>query len=229
MTDIITFFLSILFLVRGALRGFMKSLMVPLSIIIATFISIIYYQITKEIIVSLILGLFGPFFLHLLFKFLLKTFAKATNTEIKPTFLSRLGGAILTLIWGWVFIIFALILLAVLPPWGNTLIAVHNDVTKSASYQLAKPWGESLFTPPPKNVAAVTSAVSTNDAKSLAEDPRFQKILQDPDIQKEIEAHDIVKLMANPKMIDLTQQIMSDPATMKKILALYSQTQPQEK
>ena len=28
--------------------------------------------------------------------------------------------------------------------------------------------------------------------------------------------------MSNPKMMDLTQQIMSDPATMKKVMALYS-------
>ena len=72
------------------------------------------------------------------------------------------------------------------------------------------------------------ATASSNDAKSLAEDPRFQKVLQDPDIQKEIDAHDIVKLMSNPKMMDLIQQIMSDPATMKKIMALYSsQAQPQ--
>ena len=30
--------------------------------------------------------------------------------------------------------------------------------------------------------------------------------------------------MSNPKMMDLTQQIMSDPATMKKVMALYKQS-----
>jgi len=35
-------------------------------------------------------------------------------------------------------------------------------------------------------------------------------------------------LMGNPKMIALTQQIMSDPATFKKIIAIYNnQTQSQ--
>ena len=166
--------------------------------------------------------------LNFLLKFLLKTWAKATNSEIKPDFLSRLGGAILTLAWGWVFIIFTLILLAVLPPWGKTLTAVHNDVTRSASYCYRQALGRKFFCCLKTKCRRSHDEASNTDAKSLAEDPRFQKILQDPDIQKEIDAHDIVKLMSNPKMMDLTQQIMSDPATMKKVLALYnSQAQPQ--
>ena len=229
MTDIITFLLSFLFLIHGASRGFMLSLLVPFSIIVATIISIIYYQITKDIILSLVLGLIGPFLLHLLLKLLLKTWAKSSNRDIKPGFLSRLGGALLTFTWGWVFIIFSLILLAALPPWGKTLTAVHNDVTQSASYWIAKPLGESFFGTSKQNAAEVASTASNNDAKSLALDPRFQEVLQDPDIQQEIDAHDIAKLMSNPKMIDLTRQIMSDPATMKKIMALYSsQPQPQK-
>jgi hypothetical protein len=162
-----------------------------------------------------------------------------TNREIKLSFLSRLGGSILTLIWGWVFIIFTLILLTVLPPWGGTLTTVHNDVTKSASYLIAKHLEETFFGPhtghsqmfaaSKQNITAAASEASSNDAKSLALDPRFQKILQDPDIQKEIEAHDIIKLMSNPKMMALVQQLMSDPATMKKAFALYRNQAQSEK
>ena len=134
MTDTAVLILSIFFLIRGASRGFINSLLIPFSIIVATIISIIYYQITKEMIVSLLIGLIGPLLLNLGIRVLLKKLAKATNSEIKPNFWSRLGGACLTLAWGWVFIIFALILLVSLPTWGNTLTAIHNDVIKSASY-----------------------------------------------------------------------------------------------
>ncbi len=207
----------------------MNSLTVPFSIIVATIISIIYYQTTEDMIASLLIGLIGPLLLNLLLKFLLKTWAKAINTEIKPGFLSRLGGSVLTLIWGWVFIIFALILLTVLPPWGETLTAVHNDVTKSASCLIAKHLEEILFGPHDGHSQLLAASKQNNDAKSLAEDPRFREILHDPDIQKEIDAHDIVKLMNNPKMMDLVKQIMSDPVTMKRVFALYkSQAQPQK-
>ena len=225
ITDIVTLILSLFFLSLGASRGFMNSLMGPFSIIVTTILSVIYYQTTKDIITSLAIGLIGPLILVLLLKFLLKTWAKATDRE-RPGFLSSLTGAILTFIWGWVFIILTLILLAVLPPWGKTLSAVHDDVMKSNSYLSAKPWENILFAAPPQNATAAASKASGSDVKSLAEDPRFQKILQDPDIQKEIDAHDIVKLMKNPKMMDLVQQLMSDPATMKKVFALY-RTQPQ--
>ena len=129
LTDIATLFLSIFFLVRGASRGVINSLISPFSIIVTTILSIIYYQATKDIITSLAIGLIGPLILVLLLKFLLKTWAKATDRE-RPGFLSSLTGAILTFIWGWVFIILTLILLAVLPPWGKTLTAVHDDVMK---------------------------------------------------------------------------------------------------
>ncbi len=231
MTDNLAFLISFVFLFQGAARGFMLTLLVPFSIIVGTIISVLYYLLTKEMIVSLLIGLVGPFLLHLLFKYLLKLVVKAGNVDIKPSILSRIGGALLNLTWGWVFIIFTLVLVAALPPWGDTMTSIHNDVTQSISYSVAKPFADNLFGTTPANPDAVASAPpSANDAKTLAEDPRFQKVLQDPDIQKDIDSHDIVKLMSNPKMMDLTRQIMSDPATMKKIMALYnSQTKPQLK
>ena len=225
-TDISTFILSLYFLIRGAARGFLSSLMIPFSIIIATIISIIYYQITNNIIVSLLIGLIGPLLFNLLFKFILKTWAKATNTEVAPSTLSRVAGAAVTVSWGWVFIVFTLILLAVLPPWGETLTAVHQDVVSSSSYSLAKPLGEFLFNNQKQKMTIPSKSTANSPTKSLADDPRFQQVLQDPEIQNDIDTHNIVKLMGNPKMISLTEEIMSDPETMKKVLAVYSsQTQ----
>ena len=128
ITDLVTLILSFIFLIRGAIRGFLRSLLVPFSIVVATVISVIYYQMTNEIVICLLIGLFGPMILHHFLRFFLKNFSKATNTEVKPSFLSRLGGSALTFCWGWVFIIFTLVLIAVLPAWGKVLTAVRNDV-----------------------------------------------------------------------------------------------------
>jgi uncharacterized membrane protein len=227
VTDFATLLLSIFFLCRGSSEGFMKSLIGPFSIIVTTILSIIYYQMTKNIILSLLIGLIGPLLLNLVLRFLLKIWAKASNRDIKPNYLSSLGGAILTLAWGWVFIILTLILLTAFPSWGKTLTAVHQDVTKSISYIIVRPFKNILFSPSPQKGTTGASQNSSNDAKSLAKDPRFQKILQDPDIQNEINSHDIVKLMRDPKMMALLQQVMDDPALMQKIMNLNnSQTQP---
>ncbi len=225
VTDIITLILSFFFLVRGASRGFTHSLTGPFSVIVATIISIVYYKYTGDMITSAIIGLLGPLMLNLFLKFLLKTWAASSDIIIKISFLSRLGGAILTIIWGWVFIIFTLILLTVLPPMGEQLTAMHNDVVRSNSYLIARPFEDIFFAGSKKNTAAATGDASSN-AKSLADDPRFQKILQDPEIQQEINAHDFAGLMRNPKMMDFVQQIMSDPAEMKKVMAFYSSQPP---
>jgi hypothetical protein len=242
ITDLITFFISLYCLIRGSLRGFMNTLINPFSIIVTTFLSIIYYQNTKDWVMASIIGILGPFLMTFLLKFLLRSWAKATNNDIKPNFLSRLGGSLLTLAWAWLIIIFILILLTVLPPWGATGKNVHNDVTGSASYRLIAQPLEKRFLDAIKindpglssNVSTILSAsskpavpgpmdpASVNEAKTLAQDPRFQKILQDPEVQKEINAHDMVKLMSNPKMMDLTKQILNDPATMKKVMQIYS-------
>ncbi len=68
--------------------------------------------------------------------------------------------------------------------------------------------------------------LQTADTQSLAQDPRFQKILQDAEIQQEINGHDMAKLMSNPKIMALTQQIMTDPEMLKKVMAVW-QNQPE--
>ena len=64
LIDLAFVLLLIFFLWRGASRGFIQSLLGPLAFILATAAAFIYYQNTKNIYVSLILGLAGPFILH---------------------------------------------------------------------------------------------------------------------------------------------------------------------
>lgn len=121
VTDFATGILSIYFLYRGAVRGFINSLIFPLSMIAATILSAVYFKISNDMIISLAIGLVGPFLLCFLLKLIFKMWVQAINSDIKqPSSLSRLAGAALNLIWGWVFIVFTLILLAVLPSWGGS-------------------------------------------------------------------------------------------------------------
>src|SRR6266478_8734652 len=116
LTDLITSLLSIYLIALGASRGFLRSLLGPISLVAGTVVSIVYYNCTKQLIVSLIIGLAGPFILLLILKFLLRAWVSVTKSSDKPDFLSRTGGLVLTLFWGWVFVVFTLILLAAFPP-----------------------------------------------------------------------------------------------------------------
>ena len=238
-TDLIVLIISVFSLMRGASRGFVRSLTGPFSMIVSTAISMFYFQITQDMIASLIIAMAAPILIGILVNFLLNAWIKSTDRAVRPGFISRSAGALMTAIWSWVFIIFTLVLLGILPPWGDRLTAIHNDVTRSASYCIAKPIGNAFFGLPVQKTSSATDNTTTNtsgantsenatfDAKTLAQDPRFQKILQDPEIQDEIKNHDITQLMNNPQMVKFIQQIMRDPETMKRIMTLYSnQTQP---
>jgi len=225
LTDFIVLVLSIFLLARGAARGFIRSLLAPASLIITTILSILYYQETHDLVVSLLLGLLGPILLHLLLKFLLKTFAKATNTDVSPGFFSSLAGGVLTLAWGWVFIALTLILLALFPVKEKPLTTLHKDLTDSIAYKTTAPWVGTFIPVAQEKSADNTHLSSTSDAQSLAQDPRFQKVLQDAEIQQEITNHDMGKLLSNPKIMALTQQIMTDPEMLKKVMAVWQSQQ----
>jgi len=228
ITDIATIIISIYLFARGASRGLMNSILMPFSIIVTTILSTVYYQRTNDMMISAAIGLIGPFVLFLVLKLLLNVLIKTLNNDIKqPGFFSRLAGAALTLAWGWVFIVFTLILLATLPLWGDKLKTAHDDVLRSVSYRsIAKPLQESFFPSLKQDTTPAANAPAKNAMESLADDPRFVKVLQDPEVQKDIDVHDIAKLMSNPKMMKLVQQIMSDPDALKKVMAIY-RTQPQ--
>jgi len=169
---------------------------------------------------SLAIGTIGPLLLSFALKIVLNALVPKEE-KTKPEFLSRLSGALLTFAWGWVFIIFTILLLALIPPLGNKLTAIHKDITKSLSYAAAQPLEDILFSGSKPVKSGTLPATSKNDAKSLAKDPRFQAIMQDPEIQKDVDSHDIGKLMRNPKVMELTKEIMNDPVMLKKVLDLY--------
>ncbi len=219
ITDLITLLLSVFLLMRGSSRGFLNSLLGPLCLILASVISILYYQATKDIVISLIIGLIGPLLLVFILKFFIRTLSG--DIETSSTLLSRLGGALLTLIWGWVFIVLTLFVLTLLPPLGKVTIAMHDDIVRSKSYLLVKPVEKLIFAAQPSNTTANKKASVTADAQSLAHDQRFQKVMQDPEIQKAVEERNFAKLMSHPKIMELTQQIMNDPEALKKVLAVY--------
>lgn len=227
VTDYVTFLLSVYLLYRGSALGFLNSLIGPFSIIVATFVSLIYYKNTGNIFICLFIGLIIPLLLVVSIKFLIKLWAKASNTEVKPNLPSRIAGAFVSLAWGWIFIIITLLMVPLLPPWGNALEIARDDVAGSAFYSyIAKPLEEKYFIPAKTTVDSPPKSSASDDARSLSQDPRFQKVIQDPDIQSEIKAHDFGKLISNPKIMALTQQIMNDPQALKKIFALYkAQTQ----
>ena len=85
---------------------------------------------------------------------------------------------------------------------------------------MVKPFADAFG--PQKKKTTDGKTVSQVDMESLAQDPRFQKIYEDPQLQKDIADKNLPKLMSNPKILELTQQLMNDPQALKKLLAVYN-------
>ena len=216
ITDILALILCFFLLWRGTGLGFIGSLLGPLALIIASIVSIVYFAWTKNLPVSLCIGLFGPFILAWIFRFFLRSWTKVTNPQGQLSMPSRLGGALLT--WGWGMIMYAitLLLLTMLPTIYPPLEPINKDVHASLTYQVIKPFDF---------YASDDRSTAKDDIKTLSEDQRIQDIINDPDIIKAIQNKNFASLTSNPKMMKLIQ----DPALIKRMLRVHQQQLQEQK
>ena len=207
ITDLITLALSIFLIIRGANRGFLGSLLGPVALILCTLISYVYYNLTQKILISLCIGLFGPFILTWVFRAFLHSWAVTSNSVGKHSSLSRMTGALLTWCWGMAMLVITVLLLAMIPPLNKPLEFVYKDVHLSKLYHLIKPLDSS----------AIDTAGAENETASLAEDKRIQAIVKDPAVIDAINRKDYSALIANPKITAITK----DPALIRKMMSVY--------
>ncbi len=210
ITDIITLALSIFLIFRGASRGFLASLLGPIALILATVVSYIFYQCTQNLLISLCIGLAGPFILTWVLRAFLHSVSVMSNSVGKYSPLSRVAGALVTWIWGMAMLIITILLLAMVPPVNKQLDFLYKDVHLSKLYHAIKPLD---------SAAIDQSSDTENEAASLAEDQRIQDIVKDPTVVDAINRKDYSALISNPKFAALVQ----DPVMMKKMLRIYRQ------
>lgn len=209
ITDIITLALSTFLVIRGANRGFLGSLLGPVALILGTLLSIVYYYWTKNMLISLCIGLLGPFILSWVFRAFLHSWTVMSNSKGKLSPISRITGALLTWGWGFAMLIITVLLLAMLPPFNKPVEFIYKDIHLSHLYHLVKPLDSS----------AIDKPSSQNEVASLAKDKRIQDIVNDPSVVDAINRKDYSFLIGNPKITALTQ----DPALIKKMMSIYRQ------
>ncbi len=222
-------FLSFLgfFLWRGMSRGFLGSLIGPVAFLAASIAAVVYYNATKNVPVSLAIGVLGPFLLQYLLGILLHLLSSKPGGESRPSLISSMLGGLVNSVWGMCFILPIIITLALIAPMVPALATVERDVQDSRTYGLIKPW-LNKFLPLPAKVDKSASPAGGPSAspgappaavQALAEDARMQDLFNDPDVVKAIEEKNFAALMGNPKILAMAQ----DPDMVKKILAAYAQ------
>ncbi|MDP3793616.1 MAG: CvpA family protein, partial [Candidatus Uhrbacteria bacterium] len=172
VTDIFLFMIEVLALLRGASRGFVRSVIGPCALIIATGLAFLYYKVTKDIGVSLAIGVLVPFALSLILKMILGSIN--ASGRVRSGFFSRLAGSIITAVWVAVLALPIIFVLTFLPPIHPSITALRKDIHRSFSYSLL-----TLFIP--------AEPATTDAVKDLREDQRMQALLNDPAVVRALQ------------------------------------------
>ncbi len=212
ITDLSLLIILFLLAARGAHKGFLRTLIGPASFLIATGGAMVWFNATHRMPSTLVIALLGPlllgWFLHQILQITLwKNGFPPVNT------LSAICGAIIQIIWGGSMFVILIVLAVILPLKNFGLSDITHDVQASTTYRLLqKPLEDLNLIPRP-----TLETSPEQDAQTLLNEPKIQKILSDTTLQEAIKNKDYATLMSSPLILELAQ----DPSLVAKMFKAY--------
>ena len=233
ITDAISAAVTLGFAYNGWLKGFLRIALGPLSLIVATIVSYVYYRSSQNILIALLLGVIGPFVMEYALQFALRTWNKNISRNMPPSVISRTVGAGLSFLWGAGIIVLTVVLITVIPFQSGfrPLQNLQQDVRNSFIYSRLPSFGKRIpgvqQTDTAMNMLGNAEVIeriqSSEEFKTLTDDPKIKEIIKDEDTIKAIEHKDLGKLLTNQKFLKLLQ----DPKLIQKMMSLQSEIMPQ--
>ncbi len=225
ITDVAVFIFSLLFFFNGWAKGLMRILLSPVSLLIGTALSYVYYLHTRNLLIALILGIILPFILNILLLLILKFWNQKVDKKMPPSFPSRIAGSLLGLGWGIGMIVLTLLLLAIIPANVFPLAQIQKDLRRSFSYHLLQKFTDGLPTVEDTSQALseindeekIKQIKTSEEYRTLNDDPQLQAIFNDTETMREIREKDLGKLLTNPKFLE----ILNDEKLLRKMFALH--------
>ncbi len=235
ITDAISAIILLGFALNGWLKGFLRVILGPISLVLATVVSYVYYQSTQNIPIALAIGAIGPFLLKFCLQFAVNTWNSAIDRNLPPSLVSRAVGACLGIAWGACLVGLMVLMIAVipLPPGTGTLQKSQQNVKDSYVFSRLPSFGKDLAlaneqpakggqptngTFPVLNQEMAQRFRSSEEFKTLMDDPKVQEIFKDEATIKQIENKDFGKLLTNKKFLKL----LADPKLLEKMMHLHS-------
>ena len=230
ITDYAVLFLLIFFVCNGWRSGVARSILHPLSFLISGIVGIIYYQVTKNLAISLVIGVTGSIIINLLFSLILTIWQKTANKNQPPSLASSLLGGVFNLLWNFSILFVFLILLTKLPSTNFLKLKdIQNDIAHSFIFSRLNN-GVSKEIPSVhqfnhalnvlKDPSHSEKITSTKEYQALINDEDIQNILADETLKQQIHDGNVGKLITNPKiqMIFQSPQLLQKFANFEKLL-----------
>ena len=232
ITDIVLVGLFFYFFIRGWFQGILKTLLGPISLLIGSIAAVIYYNFTKNLILSLFISILSPFTLHIISSHLLNVWQKNNAAQNPKSFISpgRFIASLINVTWNSVWIILTLILFILIPFDKGWLSVTKENIKESKTYIFLERFSGQGFTSKDFNLDKtinryrdpkfVGKIQKTKEYEEVVGDEKIKQILLDEEILKLLQDKDYAKLMSNPKF----QAILNDEELLKKFMTLYQRT-----
>ncbi|MEW5895528.1 MAG: CvpA family protein [Candidatus Omnitrophota bacterium] len=215
---------------RGWSKGFILSLVGPVSLILCFLYGFFYFKSTSNFLVGLLICLLGPMAINMIVSGLIATIKKAGKSDNKggkeeSEFLGRLAGGIFNIAWISLILFIMVIIISMIPFKIPGLANLGTAVKNSAVFSIISSGMGDRFSFLKKGVQPIDlekaenyfpELKETSEYLDLMKDDRVKDLMNDPSIIKKIEEKDFVALLNNPKI----QAIMNDPQLLRKFLIL---------
>jgi len=225
ITDYIVLVVVSLSTLNGWRRGFLRSLLGPLSLVVCSVLSFVYFQKTHNLFWSLLLCILGPLLLNILLALLLRSGQKTDEEGQSISSGSRILGALFNLSWNTGILILFLVWILMIPANVFGLAKIHSDINGSMTISLLNqrlpnhlPLVDHFQNTwrvlnNPKERKMIESSL---EYKAIAQDEKIQGILADQNLIGQIHRGEMTKVLSNPNI----QEIFQDKELIKKFLAL---------
>lgn len=203
-----------IFFISGWVRGFLKSLIGPVSFLCCFISAVIFYDLNRNILMATVIATAGTLAMALTLNILLMIALSTVNKELrgKTFFISRLLGSVINVVWqGNIFLVF-IMLFSLLPLNNEKLENIQKQVSDS---KIAAWYHQQVISRDNrleavmlsfstlKNPAQLRAIAQTKTFEEFYRKEKVQNFLNDPQVIDALAAKDSIRLINNKSLRDL--------------------------
>jgi len=233
--DLIVLIVGLFYFIRGWMKGFLRTIFGPISLIIGSIVSYLYFKQSGNVFVSILIGLILPFILNFGLSLLINIWRKATDEDDDFFTIGRLLGGIFSFIWG-VSLATLIVLLIVLTPLQiSWLKSLQHQIKQSQYYSLLDRYftlektndqiGLNTLQEILNDPVKIQRFQETQTFRELVNDEKLKNIFSDQETLNNLKNNNIGALLKNPEFVKL----ISDEEFRTKILSAYQEILKMEK
>jgi len=225
--DLIVIILLSFYFFTGLRKGFIRTLVGPLALIIGTIVAIVYYLQTENFLWALLISILAPLALNLCLLITLKVLHKTFKRDSKMSLFSRFAGGTLAALWSGAWIILTLIFLVITPCEWSWFDKLQDNILDSNTYTVIRKVIGDKIPNASMNVQEISEMLQnpkkfkvlrgTDEYKELERDPVIRDLLSSKETMDQIKNQNIPKLLSNPKF----KALLSDKNLIKKVFNLH--------